>query len=349
MANITEKNGKFHVRVYRKGASAVCKSFLIKKDALVWARQTEADIQSGRWQVPKVADDLTLRQALEKYQKEVTPSKKSANQESYVIGAIARLTTISLKAITTISSVHIASLRDQWKREGLAPATIVRRMAILSHVFEMACKEWGYVELANPVKRVRKPTVTNARDRRLSAGELEAVLAASQSDDLPNVARLALATAMRMSEVVGLRWTDISLSNRTATLRTTKNGNQRVVPLSPDALKILSGLVRRIDGKVFGVNGAAMSKAWRRALKRAREMYEVDCKARQHKPIDGYLVDLHFHDLRHESTSRLFELGNLNTIEVASITGHKTLGMLSRYSHMDAYRLAEKLALSSTH
>jgi integrase len=347
MANVTERNGKFHVRVYRKGASAVCKSFAIRKDALVWAKQTEADIQSGRWLDSKVEEAITLKQALDKYRTEITPSKKSSVQESYVIGAIARVT-VATKSITSISSVNIAVIRDQWKNEGLAPATILRRMAILSHVFEIACKEWGYIGLINPVKQIRKPIVSNARDRRLFTGELEAVLNASLSADLPNVARLALATSMRMSEVVGLRWKDISTANSTLTLQTTKNGSPRVVALSPEALSLLNGLVKRFDGKVFNVLGASMCKAWRRSVKRGREVYELDCKAKRIKPSNSFLVDLHFHDLRHEATSRLFELGCLNVVEVASITGHKTLSMLSRYSHMDASRIADKLRIASS-
>lgn len=58
---------------------------------------------------------------------------------------------------------------------------------------------------------------------------------------------------------------------------------------------------------------------------------------------DAVLCDLTFHDLRHEAASRLFESGKFGTMEVAAITGHKTLQMLKRYTHFKAEDLAIKL------
>ena len=272
----------------------------------------------------------------------MAPAKKGASAEAYVIGAISKVKLAS-KELGSIRGADVAALRDQWKGEGLAAATVVRRLAIVSHVFEVACKEWGH-EIPNPVKLVSKPKVSNARVRRMTTAELDAILAASDSAELPNVARLAVASAMRLSEIVGLQWADVNLSARTLTLHDTKNGRPRVVPLSPTALDLLGKMPRRIDGAVFGIAGPSISKAWRRAVKRARECYVTDCAARGEAVAAGWLVDVHFHDARHEATSRLFEAGVFNTMEVASITGHKTLGMLARYSHMQASRLADKLA-----
>ncbi len=342
MANITEKNGKFHVRVYRKGGSAVCKSFTVRKDAAAWGKQTEADIQAGRWKPAEVVPSLTLRAALARYRLEITPTKKSAVPETSLIRSINKAKLVA-KELGNIRGADIAALRDQWKAEGLAAASVVRRLAIISHLFEVACKEWGH-EVPNPVKLVSKPNICNARVRRMTTAELDAVLAASGSAELSNVARLAVASAMRLSEIVGLQWADVNLLGRTLTLHDTKNGRPRVVPLSPAALDLLGKLPRRIDGAVFGIAGPSVSKAWRRAVKRARVAYVADCTARGEAVDAGWLIDLHFHDARHEATSRLFEAGVFNTMEVASITGHKTLGMLARYSHMQASRLADKLA-----
>lgn len=344
MANITERNGKFHVRVHRK-EGAVCKSFTLKKDALVWARQTEADIQAGRWKPMNANDGLTLQAALKRYSQEVTASKKGAAQETCVINAIMRDDSTA-RPLASIKAAEVAALRDKWQKT-LAPATVRRRLAILSHCFEIARKEWS-IEVANPVHAIRKPTVSNGRDRRLQASELEAVLAASESAELTPVARLAVETAMRLSEIVGLRWTDVNLATRTVTLRDTKNGSGRVVPLSPVAITIFEGLPRRIDRAVFCVTGPSISQAWARAVERARKAYRKKCIDGGMEPKQGYLTDLHFHDLRHEATSRLFERGIFGTMEVASITGHKTLQMLSRYTHMNAALLADKLALSSS-
>lgn len=340
MANITERNGKFHVRVYRK-EGAVCKSFHLRKDALVWARRTEADIQAGRWKPAQSTSDLTLREALVRYSRDVTITKKGSTQETCVIGAIAR-EPLTGRPLTSIRPADIARLRDDWLKSR-APATVRRRLAILSHCFEIARKEWS-IDVANPLLAIRKPTVANGRSRRLREGELEAVLAATASAVLAPVARLALETAMRLSEIVGLRRTDVDLAVRVVTLRDTKNGSARAVPLSPAAIRILETLPRRLDGFLFGVDGPSVTRAWTRGVKRARRFHERECLSEGRPCEQGYLVDLHFHDLRHEATSRLFENGLFSTMEVAGITGHKTLQMLSRYTHLNASRLADKLA-----
>jgi integrase len=343
VANITERNGKFHVRVYRK-EGAVCKSFHFRKDAIAWARQTEADIQAGRWKPGNAIDGLTLRAALLRYRAEITVSKKGATQEACVINAIVRDETTA-RSLVTLTAADMAVMRDKWLKV-LAPATVRRRLAIISHCYEIARKEWS-IEAANPVRSIRKPTVSNGRSRRLEVGELEVILATSESDELAPIALLALETAMRLSEIVGLRWADINLIARTVTLRDTKNGLSRVVPLSPEAIAVFGGLPRRIDGKVFGINGPSVSQAWTRAVERARKTYQKECIATGTTLKPGYLANLHFHDLRHEATSRLFERGVFGAMEVASITGHRTLQMLARYTHMDPARLATKLALSS--
>jgi integrase len=139
------------------------------------------------------------------------------------------------------------------------------------------------------------------------------------------IVELALQTAMRQSELTGLRWDNVDLTRRVAVLAMTKNGERRAVPLSTRAVEILSELPKSESSLVFGgVTSEAVKRAFRRATHRAG------------------LVDLRFHDLRHEATSRFFER-NLNIMEVASITGHKTLQMLKRYTHFQAEELARKL------
>ena len=110
-----------------------------------------------------------------------------------------------------------------------------------------------------------------------------------------------------------------------AHLPDTKNGEARSVPLSSTAIQTLRALPRSLHGQVFpGLTTEAVKRAFARAVRRAG------------------IEDLRFHDLRHEATSRLFERG-LNIMEVASITGHKDLRMLRRYTHLKAEDLARKL------
>lgn len=344
MASFNEKNGKVHVRIFRKGEAPVCKSFLLKRDAQAWARQTESDIQSGRYQSNSVVKALTLAEGLTRYASEVSPSKKGGIQEAYLVRRIAREDHKALALpMPEVSGQAIASLRDQWTGQGLAPASVRQRLAMVSHCFEIAIKEWS-IPCINPVRLIRKPKVDNARSRRFAEGELDAVLFATDSHELAPAVKIALASAMRLSEIAGLHWKDVDQVGRVIFLRDTKNGASRSVPLSPDALAVLSAMPRRIDGRLFSVTSGSLSQAWTRAVSRARKVYVDECKASGAMVSPAYLVDLHFHDLRHEATSRLFERGDLNVVEVASVTGHKTLQMLSRYSHMSASRIAEKFA-----
>lgn len=125
-----------------------------------------------------------------------------------------------------------------------------------------------------------------------------------------------------------MTWDNIDLKKRTATLLETKNGEKRMVPLSFEAIQILKDIPRRLDGNVFGfVDSHSITTAFIRSVSRARATYEKECAEKGMKPDPGLLVDLTFHDLRHEATSRFFEKG-FNLMEVSAITGHKTLQML---------------------
>jgi putative DNA primase/helicase len=133
------------------------------------------------------------------------------------------------------------------------------------------------------------------------------------------VVRFAIETGMRMGEILSLEWRNVDLTQRVATLPDTKTGDARQVPLSTAAIAAISPLPRHIkDGRVFWKwkRADSLENTWRRAVKSAG------------------IIDLRFHDLRHEAVSRFFELG-LNPMEVASISGHKTLQMLKRYRRED--------------
>jgi integrase len=149
---------------------------------------------------------------------------------------------------------------------------------------------------------------------------------------------------MRRAEIAGMTWDLVDLKKRTVTLLVTKNGDKRIVPLSKEALRILSGLDRRIDGKVWGVEPDSITQAFIRAVSRARSVYEKEFEdtKKDTKPDPSFLTGLTFHDLRHEATSRFFEKG-LNPMQVAAITGHKTLQMLKRDTHLKAEDLAKML------
>ena len=330
--------------IRRKGFETQAKVFNTKAEAESWAQVTESEMVRGVFVSRKEAESTTLSEALDRYDQEVSSKKKGAYQESRRIENFKRHK-LSKRFLSSIQGKDIAQYRDERLQNGLSEATIRRELVVLSHVFEVARKEWGMEGLMNPVKAIRLPSGRGiVRERRLYSFEESALLEACDvyGGDLPHIVRLALETGMRRGELAGMTWGMVDLKKRTVTLPETKIGEKRIVPLSQVAVRILSDLPRRIDGSIWSMTQDAITKAFIRALFRARTSYEKTCQEKGAKPDPSFLVGLTFHDLRHEATSRFFEKG-LNPMQVAAITGHKTLQMLKRYTHLKAEDLAELL------
>ncbi|MHB1564507.1 MAG: site-specific integrase [Leptospirillum sp.] len=339
MAYIRKRLDAWEVSINKKGFPRQSHTFATKADAEKWSRQIESEMDRGIFVSRKEAENTTLSDALDRYLSEVSALKKSHRTEKIYAGTWKK--SFGSRSLASITSTDIAKYRDNRLKE-VSENMVRLELALLSHVFTIAIKEWGMTGLVNPVMQIRKPKLPPGRDRRLLPGELDRILSASESPVLPDIVRFAVETGMRQAELAGMTWDLLDLKKRTVTLLETKNGDKRIVPLSPEAVRILSGLPRRIDGKVWGIVSHSVAVAWRRAVARARGTYEKECEEKKEKPDPSFLVDLTFHDLRHEATSRFFEKG-LNPMQVAAITGHKTLQMLKRYTHLKAEDLAELL------
>lgn len=324
-------------------------------DAAAWATITESEIVRGVFVPRDEAERTTLRQALERYLQEVTPGKKGAAQEEYRINGTWLSDKLARKSLAALTGADFAAWRDARLKAGYAPASIRNDLAIISHLFSVAAKEWG-LPVQNPIKNMRLPSVNNARSRRLLPGEEEGLLevfdgkAAGERSNkhVKAVFQFAIETAMRQEELMSLTWKDIDLKRRVATVRGadekgTKNGDKtRDVPLSSRAVEVLQSLPRPIHGgPVWPTTLSALKQSWRRGVVRARRLYEERCEEAGEEPDDQLFVDLHFHDLRHESTSRLAE--RLALHELMKVTGHRDTRMLSRYYHPRAEDLARKL------
>ena len=326
MASIRQlPSGLWHARVRRQGQRAQSKSFHLRIDAESWARKTESEQERGTWRDTSEAETTMLHECLRRYVAEHVPRHRDPARERSHVEAV-RTTPLAKLAMARVRSADVAKQRDDWTAAGHAPATIVRRLAVLSHMFNVARREWGMESISNPVELVAKPIVRNARERRVSDGDIEAICTATGSAELAAFIRLAVETAMRRGELCELRWEHLDLKDpkeATAYLPHTKNGHSRDVPLSSRAVAVLRALPRRIDGRVFGLRPDSVTQAFERAVKRAG--------------IDG----VRFHDLRHEATSRLATV--LQMHELAKVTGHRDPRMVLRYYHPRAADLAKKL------
>lgn len=329
MAHIRQyANGRWQAVVRRRGYPPRSEGFASKTEAVQWARAVEAQVDNRTYADRSVAERTTMAAAIDRYLEEVTPGKRSARSETQRLNHLKRI--FGKHTLVTLQREEIAKYRDQRLRDGKASGTVIKELNSLCHVFEVARKDWGYPLPENPVKLVRKPKAGRGRDRRLQPGEYERLKQASAESKcllLPFIIDLAIETAMRLGELLSLKWGDIDFSQRYAMLDLTKNGERRAAPLSTRAVATLGAIPRHISNpRVFWCwsRPDAFENAWRRAVKKAN------------------IADLRFHDLRHESASRLFERG-LNPMEVAAITGHKTLQVLKRYVHFKPQDLAAKL------
>jgi integrase len=332
MATFQQRAGNWRAIITRKGYPRQSRTFDLKADAEKWARDIERDMDRGVFVCRKEAERTTLAEALERYEREVTPAKKGAAQERLRIRAW-KADPLAQRSLAFIRSSDLAAWRDKRLAGGTSPTTARNDLAVISHLFNVAAREWGMESLTNPVEKIKMPLPARARDRRLdprpdSEGRTEEVRLLSACDAGPHwlgpIVRLALATAMRQGELLSLEWGNIDLTRKVAKLDDTKNGERREVPLFPAALTVVEALPRNISGKAFTIGTMAVVHAFQRACKRAD------------------IVDLRFHDLRHEAASRLFEAG-FNPMEVATVTGHKTLQMLKRYTHLRAEDLAKRM------
>ena len=333
---------QWEARIRRRGYPDQSRTFESKLDAQMWAIQVEAEMQRGAFIVRNLADHISMRELIERFTIEVSPSHKGHLKEVARMRHTAR-GKIWETYVGNLKPQAIAEWRDQRLKQ-VSPATVLREMGDLALVMNHAIKEWGLVLPFNPLKQVKRPKVSNARQRRLKPAysDLEfckseehlLLQACTQSFGIPHGCRvtwlrpmveLAIETAMRRGELLSLEWKNVDLKTAVVFLPDTKNGESRHVPLTPKAVAILKALTPGDSNRVFDISENAFKLAWQRAVKRSG------------------LQDLHFHDLRHEAASRLAEKLS-NILELSSVTGHKDIRMLKRYYHPRPEDLVKKLA-----
>lgn len=337
MAVIT-KRGKdqYQAKIRRTGHPSISKTFPTKTLAQMWARKTEADLDAGEFKSRVTADSMDLSTAIQRYIDEIAITKKSCADIQCRLGTIAKhlgdykLATLSPKVISGYRDFRLNTKRDP-SRKGVSNESVLKELSMLGRVLSQCESEWEiHFPQGNPMKCVKKPPKNKPRERRLEEHadcDEETILLqkASESKSIIGVLiKLAIETGMRRSEIVKLEWKNINFKKSTALLIDTKNGDNREVALSPRAIQILKAQPKT-DSLVFPIKPNSVSQAFRRLRKRCG------------------LDDIKFHDMRHEATSRFFESG-LQMMEVSTITGHKDLRMLKRYTHLKPENIAKKLA-----
>ena len=338
MASIQRRKDTYRVRIKRVGKSTLSATFITRPEALQWAKQTEAQLRLGLYEEPSASrkphQDVPFEEAASHYMNTHSIHKKIIRSETYRLQIlIKRWKDLTLRQVDKSA---ILTLRDDLLTLGRSGETINHYFNTLSKLFQMVNNEWD-LPITNPIKGIKRMPQSKGRTKRINGAVEQLLLGSCDTLSLPlmrSIIQFAIQTGMRRGELMGLTWADIDLPNRKAYLHDTKNGDPRQVPLTQDAVTILTVLTKDESGKVFPMSLVTLRIQFERACLFAKKQYTENGT----NPFE----DLRFHDLRHEALSRLSDAG-LNVIELSHISGHRTLAMLKRYVHCSHKAIFEKL------
>ena len=328
---------QFQVKIRRNGAKP-SRTFETLKAARAWRAVQLGKIVADDYVDRRKEKRTNLRDLLERYLNDVTPSKKGSRQEASRLRMWMR-SDLASYSIAGVEPSDVAAWIADRKAEGKAPTTISNAVNLLSAVFGKA-REWGY-NIDNPCRGVSRPSPRAPRFAILDKDEQVKLLEACRRGPpwLYHVVKLALTTGMRQGEIRRMEW--VHLHDTHVHLPETKNGQARDVILTAAgaaAVDELRKLPRRLDGWVFGdpdklsADGGftewQVQQAYRDAANWAQENLGVK--------------RLTFHDLRHVSLTALADYHG-DVIELARTSGHKTLGVLARYVNRSPEEAAKRL------
>lgn len=353
----------WEARINIKGHPALSKSFPSKREATTWVQQQELKIRKGG-KVSRVGEKTTIADALAEYLQAHTEVDKDGNEVStlartkrYAVESVAyhlglftvdsldhkKITAFLKKLQQTVipapaNKKKSHPLYDGDKPRTYSPGSARKLFYALKTAIEWHAREHHY-ELGDKFSAVKAPPAWSApRERRLNGDEEKRLMAAcdamyKDAEGWKLLIQMALETAMRAGELLGMRWDEVNTKGRFIVIpkerEKTRKGRQ--VPLSIKAHSILDKLRKRRgkgDERVFESfpeSSVLLGRGFKRITKRA------GCD------------DLRFHDLRHEATARLFERTPLQTMEIALMTGHTELKTLQRYANLRPSILASKL------
>jgi len=311
------KRGKSYRAQVRVANTRRTKTFKLKAAALAWVSETErlllAEVVYGKRH--------TVLEAFEKYAEEVSIKKRGRRWEQIRLQAFAHIMPFATKTLDAVTTEDVAFWRDNRRA---APGTVIREMTLLGSVFNIAQREWGWVQ-DNVVYAVKKPPAPPARKVIYSDAQVEALcayLTGPKSQEVALAFRLSLETAMRAGEILKLHWQDIDLEKGVARLYLTKNGDAREVPLSKKAVALLRPF-RLEAGSLFTLSSQSLCTLFRKAKRRAG------------------LAQLTFHDARATALTRMSR--KVDVLTLARIAGHRDVKSLMVYYRESAESIASRL------
>lgn len=258
------------------------------------------------------AERSTLKQALQRYLREVTPGKKGRALEARRVKAWMQHP-LAERLLSELHAADFANYRDEQLAQGKPGYAVRLELALIRVLYRVAARNWGMKGLENPITDLAQSP--NARKRRLAGDEEQRLLAQLKASGayFAPLAELALESAMRQAELLSLTAADVDLENRIANVRDSQDATSRTVPLSPRATEIIRSLPQPMSlvAPLFPVSRDSVIRTFRKACD------------------DAGIRHLSFHDLRHEAIARI--CARVPMQRAMRVIGYKTPGMLMRH------------------
>lgn len=304
------------------------KTFTNRRQASHWIAvrefEVEQEIKGGR--APK--SDPTLGAVIERYVAE--SQREIGRTKAQVLRSMVAMPIASMRC-SEITSTHLVELGRSLAEGNRKPQTVQNYLSHISSIFAIARPAWGYPldpqamrDAVLVSKRLGYTSKSRKRDRRPTLDELDRLLAffdSKRSNAMPmsEVVLFAIFSTRRQEEITRLTWVDLDREHSRVLVRDMKHpgqkiGNDHWVDLVPEAMAVIKRQPMEGDC-IFPYSTDAISANFTRACK-----------------LLG-IADLHFHDLRHDGISRLFEMG-WNIPQVACVSGHRSWHSLQRYTHI---------------
>jgi integrase len=343
MASIT-KIGKRWRALVRKGGTTRCMTFGSPALAKSWAATIEGEIDQLRASGFLKPGSLTVGDLIDRYIRELYPLKQWGVSKTRELRVIRKAFAADL--VSSLDHTRVVEVFTDMNNKGTGGVGISARIGYLITVLATAANLWRITVPLDAVRGARSALVavgmvhgSKERDRRVSDDEIERVIAhlEKMQTALPvrDLIHFAVASAMRVSEITRIKWADLNEKDRTVKVRDRKHpkkklGNDSDVPLldfsGHDAFQIVMRQPRTKEF-IFPYNCRTVGK------------YFIDAA------LFLEIADLNFHDLRHESISRMFESKHKYSIpEVSLVSGHRDWGHLRRYTNLRAVDLHREKA-----
>ena len=325
MASIYKRNGKWRVEIRKKGSKGIHKSFIVKDDAIRFARDTEVKIEQGLYQDLTLAKTTKLSDILAQFRDRVSINKKGYEQERYKINKIIR-SCIADKVLSELTPLVLFEYIEQQKKLYTA-STVNKSITIVNLALNFAERFLGISLNKNPLKFIKRLKESQFVGQVIELHEEALLLKHAEFSKLywlKTAIILGIDCGLRRGEILKLKAEDVNFKNNTAVLKDTKNGESREIGLSSRAIQELKKLPVSIDGKLFP----------------CKRLDTFTFYFNQLKKWSG--VKKRFHDTRHTFASRSATSG-WSITEIAAQGGWKQLQVLKRYTHIKAEYLAKKM------